>query len=150
MNAPTQTDMLEVLAAPRGAAGFSVQQKAALAAPLNADNVRERDQAGRTPSYLEGSRAIKEANRIFGFGGWTRQTVEIKCVAEHPRKIGKAPNQRDGFGVSYIAKVQVVVLAGTTQITREGIGAGHGIDADCGLAHESTVKEAETDAMKRA
>lgn len=29
------------------------------------------------------------------------------------------------------------------------IGAGHGIDADLGLAHESAVKEAETDAMKR-
>jgi recombination DNA repair RAD52 pathway protein len=30
------------------------------------------------------------------------------------------------------------------------MGSGHGIDVDCGLAHESAVKEAETDAMKRA
>src|SRR5205085_8683411 len=34
--------------------------------------------------------------------------------------------------------------------TREGVGAGHGIDVDCGQAHESAIKEAETDAMKRA
>src|SRR5205085_5080981 len=35
-------------------------------------------------------------------------------------------------------------------VIREGIGAGHGIDVDLGLAHESAIKEAETDAMKRA
>jgi DNA recombination protein Rad52 len=151
MNAPIQTDIMERLAAPvLTGAGFSAAQKAALAAPLDADNVREREQAGRTLSYLEGWKVIEEANRIFGFDGWARQTVEIKLVSERERKIGKAPNQRDGWGVSYIAKVQVVVLAGATQVTREGIGAGHGIDVDCGLAHESAVKEAETDAMKRA
>jgi hypothetical protein len=35
-------------------------------------------------------------------------------------------------------------------VIREGSGAGHGIDADLGQAHESAIKEAETDAMKRA
>ena len=35
-------------------------------------------------------------------------------------------------------------------LIREGTGAGHGIDTDLGLAHESALKEAETDAMKRA
>jgi hypothetical protein len=35
-------------------------------------------------------------------------------------------------------------------LIREGTGAGHGIDVDLGLAHESAIKEAETDAMKRA
>ena len=37
-----------------------------------------------------------------------------------------------------------------TPLVREGTGAGHGIDADLGQAHESAIKEAETDAMKRA
>ena len=36
------------------------------------------------------------------------------------------------------------------QLIREGCGAGHGIDTDLGQAHESALKEAETDAMKRA
>jgi recombination DNA repair RAD52 pathway protein len=92
--------------------GFSPAQKAALEAPLDAAHVKEREQAGRTFSYIEGWRVIEEANRIFGFDGWTRQTVELKCVAEGPRKIGKALSQREGFGASYIAKVQVVVRAG--------------------------------------
>ena len=38
----------------------------------------------------------------------------------------------------------------TAQLIREGSGAGHGIDADLDQAHESALKEAETDAMKRA
>ena len=72
----------------------------------------------------------------------------MRCVAERDRKIGA--DKRDGWGVSYIAKVRVVVFAADTLVTREGLGSGHGIDADLGIAHESAVKEAETDAMKRA
>lgn len=123
---------------------FTEKQLSALAAPLNRANVKTRDQSGRKLSYIEGWRAIDEANRIFGFDGWTRETIDINCVSEKPREIGagKVP----GFGVSYTAKVRINV----NNIIREGIGAGHGIDRDLGQAHESAIKEAETDAMKRA
>ncbi len=127
---------------------FTEQQKAALAAPLNGQHVRSRSQAGRSFAYIEGWRAIEEANRIFGFDGWTRETIDLRCVSEKQRKIGA--DRRDGWGVSYIAKVRIVAFGGDSRITREGIGSGHGIDADLGAAHESAVKEAETDAMKRA
>jgi DNA repair and recombination protein RAD52 len=115
-----------------------------LAKPLSAAAVKERAQAGRKLSYIEGWHAIAEANRIFGFDAWTRETVEIKCVAEREREIGQA--KKPGWSVSYIAKVRVTVAG----VIREGVGAGHGIDADLGQAHESAIKEAETDAMKRA
>jgi hypothetical protein len=47
--------------------------------------------------------------------------------------------------------VRITVTAGgLLPIIREGSGAGHGIDVDLGQAHESALKEAETDAMKRA
>lgn len=124
---------------------FSPEQKEALRAPLSRDNVKEREQAGRKLSYIEGWVAIKEANRIFGFDGWNRETIDLKCVAEAARKIGRPPNQRDGWGVTYTAKVRITV----GKIVREGCGTGHGIDADLGQAHESALKEAETDAMKR-
>ena len=127
---------------------FTEQQKAALAAPLNGQHVKRRSQGGRSLAYIEGWKAIEEANRIFGFDGWTRETVDLKCVCEKARKIGV--DKRDGWGVSYIAKVKVVVFATDDWISREGVGSGHGIDADLGCAHESAVKEAETDAMKRA
>ena len=66
---------------------------------------------------------ISRANRIFGCNGW---------------------------GVTYIARVRISVTTGNRSLIREGSGAGHGIDADLGLAHESPLKEAETDDTKRA
>lgn len=125
---------------------FSTEQIEQLSAKLDKSHVREREQAGRTLSYIEGWHAIAEANRIFGYDAWTRETLDIRMVAEGARKVGRPPRDRDGWGVSYIAKVRVIVNG----IAREGIGAGHGIDVDLGLAHESAIKEAETDAMKRA
>lgn len=127
---------------------FTDTQKAALSAPLNRANVKSRQQGGRGVSYIEGWKVIDEANRIFGFDGWTRETVDLKCVSEKEREIGK--EKAPGWGVSYIAKVKIVAFAGDNIVTREGVGAGHGIDRDCGQAHESAIKEAETDAMKRA
>jgi hypothetical protein len=51
---------------------------------------------------------------------------------------------------SYIARVRVRVRAGDVEICREGCGSGHGTGPNPGEAHESAIKEAETDAMKRA
>lgn len=125
---------------------FTDEQKTELSAKLDRSHVKQREQAGRTLSYIEGWHAIAEANRIFGYDAWTRETLDIRMVAENARKVGRPPRDRDGWGVSYIAKVRVIVNG----VAREGIGAGHGIDVDLGLAHESAIKEAETDAMKRA
>lgn len=127
---------------------FKPQQIEALKAPLNRANVKQRAQAGRKLSYLEGWKAIEEANRIFGFSEWSSQTVEIRCVSEASRKIGQ--QQKDGHSVSYVARVRVEVITEGGVVVREGVGAGHGIDADLGLAHESAIKESETDARKRA
>ena len=123
---------------------FTDQQKADLAKPLSTSAVKDRTQGGRKVSYIEGWHAIAEANRIFGFDGWTRETDEIRCVAEFERAIGQ--QAKPGWSVTYTARVRVRV----GNITREGCGAGHGIDTDKGQAHESAIKEAETDAMKRA
>ena len=92
---------------------------------------------------------MAEANRIFGFDGWQRQTIAVRCVAQAERTIGR--DQKPGWGVTYTARVRVTVTAGgLPPLIREGSGAGHGIDVDLGQAHESALKEAETDAVKRA
>lgn len=123
---------------------FSAEQKTELAKPLNAANVKKRAQAGRQLCYIESWKAIDEANRIFGFDAWTSATLDVKCVAEKEREIGT--NKAPGWGVSYTARVRVTV----GEIARDGVGAGHGIDRDLGQAHESAIKEAESDARKRA
>lgn len=128
---------------------FQPEQVEQLKAPLNRSAVKARNQGGRAVSYIEGWHAIAEANRIFGFDGWTRETIDMKMVMQQEREIGAQKNP--GWQVSYIAKVKVCVFDGKGgSIVREGYGAGHGIDRDLGQAHESAAKEAETDAMKRA
>jgi DNA recombination protein Rad52 len=129
--------------------GFSPEQVAALSAPLDRANVRQREQGRGKVAYVEGWFAVAEANRIFGFDGWQRQTIAVRCVAQAERTIGR--DQKPGWGVTYTARVRVTVTAGgLAPLIREGSGAGHGIDVDLGQAHESALKEAETDAMKRA
>ena len=118
---------------------------------LDPNAVSERNQSGRSLSYVEAWHAIAEANRIFGFSQWDRETVEMRLVQEADTIIGKGRQyEKPGFAVSYIAKVRITVRAGDEVVIREGTGAGHGIDASVGQAHESACKEAESDAMKRA
>lgn len=122
---------------------FSAEQISQLSAPLTRDNVKTRQQAGRSLSYIEAWHAIAEANRIFGYDAWDRETIDMRQLGE-PRVIdGKAR-------VGYSARVRVTVRTGERTIVREGCGFGSGIDKDVDQAHESALKEAESDAMKRA
>ena len=134
--------------------GFRPEQIAALSAPLDRARISSREQGRGRVNYLQGWVLIEEANRIFGHDGWQRQTLSCQCVTQAQRLIGSKSEgrpQKEGWGVTYIARVRITVHAGERGLLiREGTGAGHGIDTDLGLAHESAIKEAETDAMKRA
>jgi DNA recombination protein Rad52 len=111
---------------------------------LNPAHVKPPKDRGPKGDYIEGWHAMAEANRIFGFDGWSYEVPDVRCVSERPRDIGR--DKKPGFGVSYIATVRVTV----GDVTRVDVGSGHGYDVDCGLAHESAIKEAVTDALKRA
>lgn len=119
---------------------FSETQKQSLQAPLDRKNVKNNP---RGYSYIEGWQAIAEANRIFGFDGWQRETVEMNRLGE-PEKVG------ENWRVAYHCRVRVTVTAGERVVARDGTGYGSGILKDIRDAHESALKEAETDAMKRA
>lgn len=123
---------------------FTDDQKKLLSEKLDSSHVKPPSQFGPKGDYLEGWHVIAEANRIFGFDAWSYEVLEASCVSQAPRKIGKA--ERDGWGVTYTSKVRVHVAG----VMREDYGAGHGYDVDAGLAHESAIKEAVTDALKRA
>jgi DNA recombination protein Rad52 len=127
---------------------FTDEQKRMLDEPLNREHVRERSQAGRTFSYLEGWRAISEANRIFGFDNWTRETIELKETNRELLEITNSKGKYKQWRVGYLARVRIVV----GKVVREGVGFGSGMGKPeaIGDAIESASKEAETDAMKRA
>ena len=128
------------------------EQIKALEAPLDRSHVKGRKQAGREVNYIESWHAESEANRIFGFDGWDSKIKDLRLVSEREVVIGKGSQyEKPGWSVSYICTVAVVVFVDERgPVVREGVGAGHGIDADPGQAHESAVKEAASDAEKRA
>jgi len=121
---------------------FTEPQIRLLSSKLNRKHVRIREVGSRALSYIEGWHVIAEANRIFGFDGWDRETVWAQYVWEDGR--------RDPRTCAYAARVRVRVRAGEVTVCREGSGVGHGSGVTLGEAHESALKEAETDAMKRA
>jgi recombination DNA repair RAD52 pathway protein len=94
--------------------GFSEKQVQALRRSLNPRHVRTRTVDGRELSYIEGWYAISEANRIFGFDGWSRETVDSRCVL--------ARENRGAFLAVYVAKVRITVHADGAIIVREGHG----------------------------
>jgi len=121
---------------------FDDKQKRALTAKLRYRNVKTRAQNGSRVHYIEGWRAIAEANRIFGYDSWDRQTVAPECLWSE--------RQRGQIACLYSSKVRITVRAGGTVTVREGIGTGFGRAANTEAAHEIALKAAETDATKRA
>ena len=80
--------------------------------------------------------------------GWQRQTLATRSIGRPENPIGR--DLKPGWGVTYIARIRIRLgsqASGVPSLVRQGSGAGHGIDVDLGLAHESALKEAETDAM---
>ena len=122
--------------------GFSDAQTRALSGKLQEKHIRTRDHHGFTLSYIEAWHAIDEANRVFGFEGWDRETLWAERIWEDGRREPKA--------CSYAVRVRIRVRAGDVVVFRDGSGVGHGTGATLGEAHESALKEAETDATKRA
>src|SRR6187551_4071055 len=122
--------------------GFSAKQVMALKRNLNARQIRTREANGRELSYIEGWYVLSEANRIFGFDAWSRETVESRCVL--------ARENRGTFLAIYLAKVRITVVADGSTIIREGHGTGAGRGNSPGEVHDIALKAAETDATKRA
>ncbi|HET7190296.1 MAG TPA: Rad52/Rad22 family DNA repair protein, partial [Pseudolabrys sp.] len=60
--------------------GFSAKQLRILRRNLDHRFIRSRISNGRELSYIEGWYAVSQANRIFGFDGWSRETLEARCV----------------------------------------------------------------------
>ena len=84
--------------------GFSEKQTQALRRKLDTRHVSTREANGRELSYIEGWYAISEANRIFGFDGWNRETVESRCaLARENRGSFTAVYRRGGQPVAVLA-----------------------------------------------
>ena len=97
---------------------FSSEQRQSLNAKLRIRHVKTRVSQGMPISYVEGWHVICEANRIFGFDAWDRDTVSPLCIW--------SDIQKGQTACLYTAKARITVRAGAATIVREGIGTGTG------------------------
>jgi DNA recombination protein Rad52 len=131
---------------------FTAEQFDALTGPLDRAKVRTRKQGGKELSYIEAWHAIDEANRIFGFDMWDRETVLLTETNRDLVELKGDSGPYNQWRVGYLAKVRITVHTNDGATMREGTGFGSGMANPAGLgdAIESAIKEAESDAMKRA
>lgn len=128
---------------------FDDKQKELLSAPLDSRVTKTLEEGPMKGAvYIEAYHAIYEANRIFGFDGWSCETLVMECTStanyEKPGWNGKPPIPM--IEVGYNCKVRVTAGG----VVREGYGSGAGQGKRPAQAHESASKEAESDAIKRA
>lgn len=130
-----------------------------LAKPLDASKVKKRAGKGGSGdlSYLAAHDVKREMNEVFGRLGWSMSTSDVEILREHEYQ-GK-------LEVVARAKVTVTVSGGGQVcqsgssgwdpygVSSDGVGVGNGTSKVGGSAmdaYELALKEAESDAFKRA
>ena len=117
--------------------GFTEEQITKLDEKLDPKNIKIRKDGGFP--YVEGFHVIGEANRIFGYDGWSYEITRLEEISQHT-------NNKGTMIVGYICRTKV--SAGG--ISREDTGYGTGMSkTDVSRCHELASKEAVTDALKR-
>lgn len=131
---------------------FSAEKNKLLAAPLDSARVKEREGGGNKKlSYLETWDVVDRANKVFGFDGWSRETVSLtKEYSATSTEVNSYGKEQTFQVCVYVARVRITVWDGERCIIRDGVGYGDGKDKRPGAAIELAVKEAESDATKRA
>ena len=125
--------------------GLPPSSSQALGQPLDPALVSRRNGRGnRVFDYLEGHAVIDQANRIFGFGGWGYELAGDVTL----RRIEAVDNETGEVEVTnaYSAPVRVTV-AGALPRTDVGV---HPVAEDTVDGHDTAMKGAVTDGMKRA
>ena len=105
---------------------------------------QRKGRGGRSFDYLEGHAVIDQANLIFGYGGWGYELVGDVTL----RRIETVDTQTGEVKVSlgYSAPVRVTVAGA---LPRTDIGV-HPVAEDTLDGHDTAIKGAVTDGMKRA
>jgi DNA recombination protein Rad52 len=122
-----------------------------LAQDVPDDEIEQREgPGGRMLSYVSGFYVVDMLNQIFGHDGWAHEIRNLKEVVAL-REI--TTNSGVRFVVAYTCECILRVRhekPNEHDTTHEDVGYGDGMDKDAGKAVESAVKEAATDALKRA
>lgn len=156
--AESATELTEPDAGTLGALRLTRAQYDALLMPISDNRVREL----RGNSHLEAWDVRRYLNRIFGFGGWDLETIELVCVREITYGKGELiRKKRDGGTYANDAPVYTVVYRcqarltiknadGTVGAVFEDAASGSGENQpNLNDAHDQAMKTALSQALKR-
>ena len=129
----------------------------ALSQPIDPELASQRKgRGGRVFDYLEGHVVIDQANHIFGYGGWGYELVGDVTL----RRVETVDSQTGEVTVSqgYSAPVRVTVSQGYSAPVRVTVAGAlprtdtgvHPVTEDTFDGHDTAIKGAVTDGMKRA
>jgi recombination DNA repair RAD52 pathway protein len=145
METPVVTD--EQTAEPLMRPGLTPPQIRALMGRLSANRVANRSQGGRQLSYLEAYDVKATLIRIFGFGGFSAETIHTQVL-----RLEQQPGRSEGSQMQWNATAIC-----TVRLTIHALGAVYQESASSdqsnpqpGEAVDFAIKTAESDALKRA
>ena len=101
-------------------------------------------------SHLAAYDVRAHLNRVFGFGRWSADVLDVTQLYEHPTE---TKNKKPAFAVAYRATVRLSVCSpdGTPLATYTECAVGDSIMPDFkrGDCHDMAIKTAESQALKR-
>lgn len=123
---------------------FNDEVTESLSGKLQEKHVKERDgPKGSRLSYVETHYVIRRLNEVFGFAGWHHEVIY--------EQIGLHEDDRKKWFAGYVAKARLTVSDDRGLVVyREGLGSGDNSNFNRYQAVEYAIKEAESDALKRA
>jgi recombination DNA repair RAD52 pathway protein len=126
---------------------LSEKQVAALLSPLDRERVKHRDQGGLSLSYLEHWDIRATLIAMFGFGGWSYDSVETALVYEQE---GVTKGGRPIWQAAYRVTLRLTIPALGATYTETAVGQAMADLNNRHEAHDNAVKSASSDALKRA
>lgn len=116
------------------------EQYEQLIKPINPDRISQRKGGGgKSLSYIEVWDVKAHLTRIFGFGGWSWNVTEAEFVFEDKGE--------KSWTVAYRALGTLTIHDLGVSFSEAAVGSAMGSRAD---AHDNAIKNAESDAIKRA
>lgn len=130
------------------------EQHATLLRGINPNRIRTK----QGQSHLEAWDIRRHLNRIFGFGGWSDETIELTCAREITSPPGAiqyangGSNKREVYTVVYRAQVRLTIKNpdGSPGAIFEDAAAGDAVNQpSLGDAHDLAMKSSLSQALKR-
>jgi recombination DNA repair RAD52 pathway protein len=129
-------------------APLTKDQVGALMSPLNPKRVQSRQQSGRSLSYLAAYEVKAALIRIFGFGGFSAETIDTNVVSVE--QVDRTPEGIPTGNYRAVAVCTVRLSIPILGAVYTESASSSQVNPQPGEALDFAIKTAESDALKRA